>query len=663
MSQLNLEITDDDIKTLESLDGLNFDAQRSEILKSLEAIDVQACPGSGKTTLIASKLKLLSQKWPYKNQGICVLSHTNVAKNEIIQKITTSNMGGIRSLLSYPHFIGTIQEFMNRYLGIPYLRSQGIDINLIDTEKCVELIHSRLNNKTRTYIEKKRSQFKNNVLFNFNLKISDNEIDIEVPTFSSPSTSQSYKNLKETREQLIQEGYFFYRDFYVFSEMMLITCPNLSEFLQTRFPLVFIDEMQDTQKFQDELLQKIFPLSSKCTSVQRFGDPDQAIFNGINNEVPNDSYNKKSRTDMTFVIDKSHRFDTSICEKIKRLSFNEINLDTDIKKNNRHPSTCNEFKHTVFIFNENTINNVIPEYAKLVAKQFDDTSRNSSILVKAVGAVGNEIDPAEAHLKIGHYWSTFNKTKSKRNFNADSLVEAVYFLHRHGEKDWAENYKLLSESVLKLIKLASIKDDEGKNINSTTLKKLLIERKKWYTYRRILFWLMKPNILLTEKNWNRICVALTKILNLPLSNEVSAYLTYSSNVAHQSPDDNVMQNSPIVQGIKIELSTIHGVKGETHDATLVLETKNYCYDIEAMMPYLTHDLPNDEHMNRQLRESPHARASFKPNQKFMRQLYVAMSRPRHLLCIAIHEDRITEEQKTSMISKGWAIFPINSDSS
>src|SRR5579871_2740138 len=63
MLQLDFEITDEDIRTLEKLDGLNIDNQRSEILKSLETIDVQACPGSGKTTLIAAKLKLLAKKW------------------------------------------------------------------------------------------------------------------------------------------------------------------------------------------------------------------------------------------------------------------------------------------------------------------------------------------------------------------------------------------------------------------------------------------------------------------------------------------------------------------------------------------------------------------------------------------------------------------------
>src|SRR5687768_16644869 len=53
------------------------------ILKSRIAIDVAACPGSGKTTLLVAKLAILARRWTARDQGICVLSHTNVARREI----------------------------------------------------------------------------------------------------------------------------------------------------------------------------------------------------------------------------------------------------------------------------------------------------------------------------------------------------------------------------------------------------------------------------------------------------------------------------------------------------------------------------------------------------------------------------------------------------
>lgn len=85
------EITDDDIRWASDLlnlphgsfFGSDGNDPRQEVLKSMERIDVAACPGSGKTTLLVAKLAILARKWNYRTHGICVLSHTNTARNEI----------------------------------------------------------------------------------------------------------------------------------------------------------------------------------------------------------------------------------------------------------------------------------------------------------------------------------------------------------------------------------------------------------------------------------------------------------------------------------------------------------------------------------------------------------------------------------------------------
>ena len=108
-------ITAEDVAAMAESQGLTLeDEDRIAVLTSQVSIDVQACPGSGKTTLVAAKLMLLAQKWPSEHQGICVLSHTNVAKDQIIDRLVRSNIVEARRLLEYPHFIGTIQEFVNR---------------------------------------------------------------------------------------------------------------------------------------------------------------------------------------------------------------------------------------------------------------------------------------------------------------------------------------------------------------------------------------------------------------------------------------------------------------------------------------------------------------------------------------------------------------------
>lgn len=60
-----------------------------EQLSFLEAegrVIVRACPGSGKTYSVATKLLSYLDNWDRYHQGVAVLSFTNVASDEIYKK-------------------------------------------------------------------------------------------------------------------------------------------------------------------------------------------------------------------------------------------------------------------------------------------------------------------------------------------------------------------------------------------------------------------------------------------------------------------------------------------------------------------------------------------------------------------------------------------------
>ena len=667
-NQLDGLITRDDIADIAASEGLILDDdERISVLEAMHSIDVQACPGSGKTTLIATKLILLAKKWPFQYQGICVLSHTNVAKNEIIDRLKKSKTPEAQRLLSYPHFIGTIQEFVGKYVAFPFIRSLGIRINHVDTDNCVKLIYANLQRGTRTYIDN-RSQY-SNVLYDFDLKLDGLSLDINVPTFPNGSNSASFNDLKAVRERMIAEGYFFYKDIYVFAELAVVDNGDVKSALRNRFPCIFIDEMQDTQKYQDELLQKLFPLTEAVPIVQRYGDPDQAIFHGIGGEEPNESFNGKLTNDMDVVINKSHRFDRKIAEKIRSLSFNEVQLETelsedDLVERNQFSDEGNGFEHTVIIFDDQTIGDVVAVFANFISVQFsDDYKRSDRFSVKVVGGVGNEIDPEADQLKIGHYWEGYDKAKSKSKFKEDSLIEAVRYCRQSFSSDWAGGYKILSDCILKILRMLGKQDTNGKYFTSTSMRAFLNDRGKWKEYRQLIYVMIDNNYRIGEEFWAQVNQVLVLIFDIDDSpDEVTRYLSFSEG---EVLSDTVQDEEALISlpenmilhpdGFRIELSTIHGVKGETHDATLVVETKNHCFDLEAMMPYLSGELPSNDRPNRQLPDQPNSRRAFKPNQKFIRQFYVAMSRPKHLLCLAVHSDRITEPQKQILLDLGWSV--------
>lgn len=120
----NIEITDEDILWVEDImgGGIHFDSVRAEVIKKMNSVDVQAFPGSGKTTILVAKLAILARKWSNNNAGICVLSHTNVAREEIENRLGNTEIG--HRLLSYPHFIGTVHSFFDTYVALPWLKSK-----------------------------------------------------------------------------------------------------------------------------------------------------------------------------------------------------------------------------------------------------------------------------------------------------------------------------------------------------------------------------------------------------------------------------------------------------------------------------------------------------------------------------------------------------------
>ena len=116
-----LQITDEDIEWVRTImPDIELDECRIQILKNMNSVDIHACPGSGKTTILVAKLAILSRKWKWQNRGICVLSHTNVAREEIEERLGTLNVG--KKLLSYPHFIGTFQAFLDTFIRILFHR-------------------------------------------------------------------------------------------------------------------------------------------------------------------------------------------------------------------------------------------------------------------------------------------------------------------------------------------------------------------------------------------------------------------------------------------------------------------------------------------------------------------------------------------------------------
>lgn len=127
------EISNQEIESTEKLllpEKAHFQEDARKVIRCWHSTDVSACPGSGKTTVLLAKLKILADRMPLENgAGICVLSHTNVAVEEIRKRLS----GYADKLIAYPNYMGTIQSFIDKFVTMPYLRNiTGHNVQVID---------------------------------------------------------------------------------------------------------------------------------------------------------------------------------------------------------------------------------------------------------------------------------------------------------------------------------------------------------------------------------------------------------------------------------------------------------------------------------------------------------------------------------------------------
>lgn len=127
--------TDEEIRIAHNIllkDNKPFDNARMKIIKEDSSCYVQACPGSGKTTTLLAKLIILANRLPMADgKGVCVLTHTNVAIDEIKAKIGSK----ANVLFNYPNFFGTIQTFLHKYVAAAALHYfYGSQIQYVDND-------------------------------------------------------------------------------------------------------------------------------------------------------------------------------------------------------------------------------------------------------------------------------------------------------------------------------------------------------------------------------------------------------------------------------------------------------------------------------------------------------------------------------------------------
>jgi DNA helicase II / ATP-dependent DNA helicase PcrA len=632
---------------------------RQKILKFMNNVDVAACPGSGKTTLLVAKLAILAEHWQHRTRGICALSHTNVARSEIEKRLSNTTAG--RRLLSYPHYIGTIHAFVNDFLAVPWLRRNGYPIKVIDTEICEARRWRQLAYKTRGYLGKQNLDQSSFIITdtNFNLMKKSGKLKFGKDT-------DTYAHLKKACEGAAKDGYHCYDDVFIWAHDMIDELTEIVDVIRSRFPLLFVDEAQDNSEEQSRILHRLFQAGAYPVVRQRFGDGNQAIFDSINShEATSDKF-----ADDTIKrnLPDSLRFGQRIADLADPLGLIPYGLKGQGPKQKPPLSGSIEGEHTIFLFENDSATKVLHAYGELLLQTFSEQELRDGVFT-AIGQV-HRPPPASSEEKrpqhVGDYWPAYDPELARRDPKPRTFVQCV-FLGMGRAEATGEAYLAVDKIAEGLLRLSGMNDSRKalpKRMHPHRYVLKLLE--KWVPvqahYRDLVASVAELRQPLTQAMWNDRWRALVQqiaetISGGPLTtSEADEFLKWHSEPASsesspgaQMPHDNIYRHSRAGAQVSIRVGSIHSVKGETHTATLVMETFWYEHNLKALLPWLSGDESGgtSEDGRQQLRLKIH---------------YVAMTRPAHLLCLAMKRSEVENAMSKSgqtvmqkLIERGWKI--------
>lgn len=656
-----INITDEEILYAERLllsAGKSFDEEeRRPFIRNFNTIDLQAIPGSGKTTALLAKLLILERKLPFSDgSGVLVLSHTNAAIDEIKEKIQKH----CPRLFSYPNFIGTIQSFVDKFLAVPfYVQKFNKKPIRIDHEIYNEVTSKRFNklpnSKAKIWLNRQfdpESLFKN-LRFDINLNLT-NGINGAI-SLRSDTNSQTYKTFKTIKMQILQSGILNYDDAYFFAELYLKETPSIKTILQKRFSFVFVDEMQDMDTHQYNLLEKVFYDEGNSFSIiQRIGDKNQAIYNSVKAA---DIWVDREEV---LRLKGSQRLSKPIADVVKKFALHKDETFDIVGLNE-----C-ALKPHILVFENATVNNILPCFAQIVKEYKTNGSLMSEKAIKAISWntdwKNDDTSRQDAtKLRLEDYHQGFKKEKGKPKEDYDSLKSYLLFYDKN-KKTLEPLRKNILNALLKILRLENINTSEERPY---TKKKLIdfIRERNFEEYEQLNLNLYNWSIGIikgkTNDVWEELKAYTTSFFAVFSENTLSTSLSFINTDVTQIPAANNAEeiattNHYKEDGLEIEITSVHAVKGQTHCATLYLES---FYD-RGYGNYESERLRNQFIGNQSVSETLlTVRTGHEKIKQSAKMAYVGFSRPMDLLCIAIHKDRF--DSVLSAINRDeWEILTV-----
>jgi hypothetical protein len=447
---------------------------------------------------------------------------------------------------------------------------------------------------------------------------------------------------------------------------VLSTVPTVVSVLRNRFPILFVDDTQHNSEEQASILQRIVMKDPAPVVRQRFGDANQAIFNFVGQAgatkdlFPDDNVKRD--------LPNSHRCGQQIADLANALGLNPCGL---IGQGPKQPlaSGSAEAPHTIFLFDDDRIGSVLDAYADLLVETCSPKELREGSFI-AVGQIHKDKGDNHAPRHVGHYWPEYDPGLSSINPVPRSFVQYVLAGQtiRDSIGEAFPAVEKIAQGLLRLSATAQVATGlrTRRHSHRHVLQLLESNTRSLSCCKLMLVRCALRRKALTRQAWEGRWHAIVRtigetIAGCSLSNaEADTFLDWPtdskalpSTTSSPASRDNFYRYSNNGKQVAIRIGSIHSVKGETHTATLVVETLFRAHNLDKLKPWIVGT------------KNGWSNATGNGNKDRLKLHYVAMTRATHLLRLAMKKSTLTkckgvvdDKALAKLAERGWRIVEV-----
>ncbi len=242
-------------------------------LKAVQSVQnptlLLAVPGSGKTTVLVTRLGYMIYCLGIEPESILTVTYTVAATNDMRQRFAAMFGEQLAARLEFRTINGICSKIINYYgncigrKAFDLITEEGFKSKILSLIYQKELNEYPSENDLQTVITL--------ITYIKNMMLSNEEIESLGKKENMPLAEIYKAYCGELRRQSLMD----YDDQMVYAYTMLKTTPQVLEYFQNMYQYICVDEAQDTSKIQHKIIEILAMKNKKLFMV---GDEDQSIY-------------------------------------------------------------------------------------------------------------------------------------------------------------------------------------------------------------------------------------------------------------------------------------------------------------------------------------------------------------------------------------------------